>query len=100
MLVSVPTLSISIWLPIAYKFQACADYFGIIYLGSLALTMLTLNLTSPIEISSQMRNQEEGVAGLYYMIYLGLLSPNYLFNFVARILVYAACQVIVLIARS
>ena len=99
-LLGLPSLFLAIWLPIADKFQSGADWFGVVYLGTYALTILVLTITNPFEISPQMRNQAGDMAGLFYIIYLGLLSPNYLFNFVARPLIYTFCQVIVLVARS
>ena len=75
------------------------DMFGLAYLIGTSLSIVTLLLTDWIQISAQEKIRLDLNFSFFYVVSVGLLNSNFLFNLIGRSLVYTICQGIVLVTR-
>ena len=60
------------------------DMFGLAYLIGSSLSIVTLLLTDWIQISAQEKIQLDLNFSFFYVVSVGLLNSNFLFNFIGR----------------
>ena len=73
---------------IASKKLIFVDLFGLAYLSCYVLAFMILRLTDWINLSKTEIVQLDNIMVLFYVVFLGLLTSNFFFNFIARSLMY------------
>ena len=97
--VLIPTISITVMYFIAKKHEASIDLQGPILLGSYGITIYAITYFNLIEVNSIARTWEIALSGLFYLLYIGFLSIDFLPHFIARSLLYAVIRIRVGIYR-
>lgn len=87
--VLVPSLSITASYFVAKKHEAVADLHGPIFLGSYAATVYAITIFNLIEINSVSMTFDMGISLIYYFMYIGFMSTDFMFHFIIRSILYA-----------
>ncbi len=85
---TVPTLCLAVSHFGAKKKLNFVELHGPILFGSFAVTTFILNVTKVLEMDAKSHIQTQGFSALYYIIYIGLMNPQFLRHFIIRGAIY------------
>ena len=92
LIIALPTILLSLMRFIAQRKLIFVDLFGLSYLSGYVLAFMILRLTDWIDFSKTEIVQLDLIMGLFYVVFHGLLTSNFFFNFIARGLLYVSIQ--------
>ena len=81
---STPTILLGLMKALAKFKIILVDMFGLTYLIGTALAVVVLFLTDLIQVKAQEKIQLDLSFFFFYVLSMGLLNSNFLFNFIGR----------------